>query len=166
MSRPANHAGDVTFRLRTAVAEDRKAIKRLIRIVRINTFGIDWRRFVVAVGGKNTVIGSGRLKYHTGGSVELASIAVHGRWRGKGVGRALIEHLLRTTKRDLWLTCRSSMTAFYERFDFHEIHGVRDVPFHFRVVIRMSAVIRLSARTHEYIAVMYRPFVHTTDATP
>ncbi|RIK42990.1 MAG: hypothetical protein DCC55_06915 [Chloroflexi bacterium] len=38
----------VPIQIRTATVEDAKAIKRLIRRVRINPFGLDWQRFLVA----------------------------------------------------------------------------------------------------------------------
>jgi len=55
---------------------------------------LDWKRFVVAETHDGGFIGCGQLKPHKDSSLELASIAVDASYRGQGVARAMIEHLL------------------------------------------------------------------------
>jgi N-acetylglutamate synthase-like GNAT family acetyltransferase len=76
-------------------------IKALIGQARLNPLGVNWRRFVVAVDESGTIIGCGQLKPHRDGSLGLASIVVAPIWRGQGVARAVIEHLLVDNPRSL-----------------------------------------------------------------
>ena len=117
--------------LRPATEADFPEIKALIRQVRINPMGMDWRRFTVAANGPvlSEVEGSGemlacaQLKPVPGGLTELASLAVRPTCRKKGIARALIEHLLAEAPRPVYLTCRSSLEKLYEKFGFR---GLRE----------------------------------------
>jgi len=66
----------------------------LINRVGINPLGLDWKRFIVAETHYGGFIGCGQLKPPKDSSLELASIAVDASYRGQGVARAMIEHLL------------------------------------------------------------------------
>ena len=85
--------GDLSFSIRSAGIDDRRAIKKLIRKAHINPFGLDWRRFVLAVDTQGDIIGSGQLKRHSGGTIELASLAVEKKYRGNGIGGEIINYL-------------------------------------------------------------------------
>src|SRR5512142_861341 len=102
------------FVLRPATSDDAAAIRRLIRLVKINPLGLDWRRFALAVDDLGNMLGCGQLKPHEDGLLELASIAVVPEQRGNGVARAIIEHLISIAPRPLYLTCRSHLGPFYE----------------------------------------------------
>ncbi|HSH04359.1 MAG TPA: GNAT family N-acetyltransferase, partial [Anaerolineae bacterium] len=86
-------------KLRAGVAADEAEIKGLIKEYGLNPLGLDWRRFLVAVDGAGNFVGCGQLKPHGDGSLELASLAVVRAWREKGVGRLLMEGLMRRGER-------------------------------------------------------------------
>jgi amino-acid N-acetyltransferase len=110
------------YSLRPALETDAAAIKRLIRSAGINPMDLDWRRFIVAVDGQGQLIATGQIKPHQKGAIlELASIAVVEEQRGKGLARAIIEHLLKDSPRPLYLTCRSRLQPFYQKFGFRSL---------------------------------------------
>ena len=106
------------FTLRPARFRDFRSIRRLIWRVRINIFGLDWRRFVVVESAEGEFVGCGQLKPHGDGSVELASIAVVERFRGEGAARLIIDHLIASAERPLFLMCLPPLARFYEQFGF------------------------------------------------
>jgi N-acetylglutamate synthase-like GNAT family acetyltransferase len=122
--------------LRPATAADFPAIRALIRAVRINPLGLDWRHFIVAVSPEGEMTGCGQVKTHGDGSRELASIAVVPEWRGKGVASAIIERLLAEHPGQIYLTCRSGLGSFYERFGFRVILP-DEMPPYFRRISRL-----------------------------
>lgn len=115
--------------LRPALEADFPAIKALIHAVQINPNGLDWRRFTVAETPAGQFIGCAQLKPHSGGILELASLAVIPSQRGQGVARLLIEKLAAEAPRPLYLTCRSELGPFYEKFGFHGIFGAELPPY-------------------------------------
>ena len=123
--------------LRPAVEEDFPVIVELIREVQINPMGLDWRRFVVAVDGSGMMRGCGQLKPHGKEIVELASIAVVPSDRGKGIARAIIEYLIAKAPRTLYLTCRSGLQSFYEKWGFRVI-VLDEMPPYFRRLSRFA----------------------------
>jgi len=107
---------------------------------------LDWHRFVVAVDDGNRLLGCGQLKPHGGGITELASIAVLPDYRQRGIARALIEDLIATAPRPLYLTCRSSLKSFYEKWQFRALE-LPDMPPYYRKLVRaMSMVGKLFMR--------------------
>jgi N-acetylglutamate synthase-like GNAT family acetyltransferase len=118
---------------------DFPAIRALIREVRINPNGLDWRRFIVAETPEGQFIGCGQLKPHSDGTVELASLAVLPAQRGQGVARLILQRLAADAPRPLYLTCRAQLGPFYEKFGFRGISG-RELPPYFR---RLSRLVRL-----------------------
>lgn len=106
------------FEIRKAVRSNAFAIRRLIWRVRINPFGLDWRRFIVAVDLKGKVIACAQLKPHKSGVTELASVAVYEPHRNQGIAGTLIRHLLKKQNKPVYLTCRENLTVYYERFGF------------------------------------------------
>ena len=130
------------FRLRPAARADAAAILGLIRRARINPTGIDWRRFTVAVDEAGSVVACGQIKPHEVGVRELASIVVAETWRGRGVARAVIEHLLGVAGPPLWLTCRRDLIGLYQRFGFREVGRDEPVPDHYRRLRRLTRWLR------------------------
>ncbi len=127
------------FVLRPATEADSAAIRNLIHRVGINPTGLDWRRFVVAVDGSGRMRGCGQLKPHGKDIGELASIAVELEDRGKGIARLIIEHLIARARRPLYLTCRSSLGPFYEKWNFHTI-GLNEMPPYFNRLVRLASL--------------------------
>jgi N-acetylglutamate synthase-like GNAT family acetyltransferase len=110
------------YLLRPARETDASAIKGLIRSAGINPMDLDWKRFLVAVDEHDQVIATGQIKSHQKGAIlELASIAVTEEHRGEGLARAVIEQLLQDSPRPLYLTCRSRLQPFYQKFGFEAL---------------------------------------------
>ncbi len=128
----------------------------MIRQAGINPLGLDWRRFTV-VEAKGNVIACGQVKVHGDGSRELASLAVVDAWQGRGLARAVIEHLQRRAGPPLWLTCREGLVPLYRRFGFREVTEARELSPYFRRLMRLVRVILRVVRPEEGLAVMLWP---------
>lgn len=144
------------FSIRRALATDRKNLKRLVRASGINRYGIHWNHFYLAVNGNGRIIGCGQLKPHRDGSLELASLAVQKRWRGRGVARCLIEELIQASDSHLWLICGSKLMSFYGKYGFKAAYNDLDKSRYFRRFYRISSIIRRIHRPKNYTAIMYR----------
>jgi N-acetylglutamate synthase-like GNAT family acetyltransferase len=126
--------------LRPARETDFPVIKALIHEARINPSGLDWRRFTVAEMPDGQFIGCGQLKPHSDGTLELASLAVISSQRGKGIARVIIQKLMADAPRPLYLTCRSQLRPFYEKFGFRGISG-DELPQYFRRISRLAGLV-------------------------
>ena len=134
------------FTIRPATAEDFPAIRALVHQVRINPIDLDWRRFVVVVDRSGQMRGCGQLKPHGADILELASIAVEPSFQNQGIGRAIIEHLIAQAPRPLYLTCRSSLKSFYEKWGFRVLDENEMPPYYLRLARLVSAISWLIAR--------------------
>lgn len=141
------------FSLRPARETDSSQIKELIHLVGINPMDLDWRRFIVAVNDQDEMIGCGQLKPHGKGILELASLAVYPEHRGKGIGRAMIEHLLKDSPRPLYLMCESSNGPLYEKFGFREI-SYEEMPRYFQRIAKLAGLVTTLARREERLLIM------------
>ena len=103
--------------LRAATTEDAKPIKHLIRQARINPFGLNWQRFLVAEDASE-VVGCVQVKPHKDSVRELASLAVAPERQGQGVGTRLVNALLAREHGELYLMCLEQMASYYARFGF------------------------------------------------
>jgi N-acetylglutamate synthase-like GNAT family acetyltransferase len=139
--------------LRPATEADFPEIKALIRKVRINPTGLDWRRFTVAVNGPGQMIACAQLKPVPGGLTELASLAVHPAYRQKGIARALIEHLLAYAPRPVYLTCRSGLGKMYQKFGFRVLEA-DETPAHYLRLKRLAGIFMGMTRQNETLFVM------------
>jgi len=131
------------FALRPATQNDSRAIRALIRAVRINPFGLDWRNFILATNPAEGIIGCGQVKQRRDGAHLLASIAVTPEWRDRGVGSAIIENLLSTYNEPLYLTCRASLKGYYQRFGFQVLLEPEMPPYFSKVFKAVNIFIRL-----------------------
>ena len=129
---------DIIFR--PATAADALAIHRLIRLVRINPMSLDWERFTVASSPDGKLVACGQVKPHSEGTLELASIAVHPDWRGRGLARQMIERLLAASPRPLYLTCRSELEPFYVKFGFRSL-AVSELTPYFRRIQKLANLV-------------------------
>ena len=112
---------------------------------------LDWKRFVVAVNDRDEIIGCGQLKPHGKEILELASIAVIPEQRGKGIARAVIEHLLKDSPRPLYLTCVSSNGPLYEKFGFVSL-SQEEMPRYYQRLRKLAmALMHLSSRNDELL---------------
>jgi N-acetylglutamate synthase-like GNAT family acetyltransferase len=144
----------VDFVIRPATKQDFPAIRALIRVVRINPTGLDWRHFLVAVTPANTLVGCGQIKRHSDGSRELASIAVQEQARGQGVAQAIIQELLvRELERPLYLMCRARLESLYVKFGFRAI-GLDAMPPYFQRISRAERMFNSKAQAEDRLMVM------------
>jgi N-acetylglutamate synthase-like GNAT family acetyltransferase len=141
------------FALRPATEADFSEIKALIRQVRINPTGLDWRRFTVAVYGSGKMIACGQLKPVRDGLTELASLAVRPTYRHQGIAWALIEHLLMDTPRPVYLTCRSGLGALYKKFGFRALER-DEMPSYYRRLQRLAGLLIELTHREETLLVM------------
>ena len=115
--------------------------------------GLDWRRFVVAVNDRDEMIGIGQIKPHSADILELASIAVYPEYRGQGIARAIVEHLLNDSPRPMYLMCESSLGSLYEKFGFRGI-SYEDMPRYFQRMSKLAGLATALARREEKLLVM------------
>ena len=141
------------FTLRPARETDSKPIKNLIHLVGINPTDLDWKRFVVAVDAEDQVIACGQLKPHGGGILELASLAVQPEFQGQGLGRLIIEDLLKKSPRPLYLMCMSKNGPLYEKFGFHSLE-YEEMPRYFQRISKLAGFAGTFMRTGESLLVM------------
>lgn len=144
------------FRLRPATARDFRAIRDLIRQVRINPWGLEWRRFIIAVDERDQVIGCGQLKPHGDSTIELASIAVAPPHRHQGVARALIDRLLAEAPRPVYLTARSRLVPLYAKWGFREIEIAEMPPYYRRMARLMRLLIRALRMRDRFVVMMLK----------
>ncbi len=142
-----------TFTLRPARESEAGQIKDLIHLVGINPMGLDWKRFVVAVNDRDEMIGIGQLKPHGEDILELASIAVYPEYQGQGVGRGIIEYLLKDSPRPLYLMCESSNGPLYEKFGFREL-PYDEMPRYFQRMSKLAGLVAALARREERLLIM------------
>jgi N-acetylglutamate synthase-like GNAT family acetyltransferase len=129
--------------IRPATEADRPTIRRIVLEARINRMSLNWPNFVVAED-RGAIVGVGQVKQHRDGSRELASIAVIPARQGQGVGSAIIETLLTSEPGAvLYLTCRSQLEPYYERFGFRFVESGEYPPYFRRIVPLVNAVMRL-----------------------
>ena len=139
--------------IRPARETEAAQIRDLIHLVGINPMGLDWKRFVVAVNERDEMIGCGQLKPHGQEVLELASIAVYPEHQGKGVARAIIEHILRDSPRPLYLMCQSSLGHFYEKFGFRGI-SYEEMPRYFQRISKLVGLVTTLAQREEHLLIM------------
>ncbi len=139
--------------IRRARETDDASIRDLIHLVGINPMGLDWKRFVVAVDDHDEMIGCGQLKPHGQEVLELASIAVYPEHQGRGIARAIIEHLLKDSSRPLYLMCESSLEPFYEKFGFQAI-PYEEMPRYFQRMSKLAGLAIALARREERLLIM------------
>lgn len=143
--------------LRPARDEDHTLIKSFIRNEHLNPLSLDWRHFWLAESPDGGIIGCGQLKAHGDGSRELASLVVLPGWRGRGVAAALIAKLKLVGGPPLWLTCRSNLVPYYEKFGFADATGSAKLPPYFRRIRRLAGGLMRLARANQRLAVMVWP---------
>ena len=128
---------DIAMILRPAIASDEITIHRLIREARINPMGVRWERFVVVEAPDGEIVACGQVKPHRDGSLELASIVTAPEYRGRGLARRIIKHLLAANPGALYLMCRADIGPMYEKFGFRDV-SEGDMPKYFRRVSKLA----------------------------
>jgi N-acetylglutamate synthase-like GNAT family acetyltransferase len=140
-------------RIRPAREAEASQIRDLIHKVGINPLGLDWKRFVVAVNDRDEMLGCGQIKPHGPEVLELASLAVYPQHQGKGIARAIIEHLLKDSPRPLYLMCESALGPLYEKFGFREI-SYEQMPRYFQRISKLAGLATMLAHREERLLIM------------
>ncbi len=140
-------------RIRSAREAEASRIRDLIHKVGINPLGLDWKRFVVAVNDRDEMLGCGQIKPHGPEVLELASLAVYPQHQGKGIARAIIEHLLKDSPRPLYLMCESALGPLYEKFGFREI-SYEQMPRYFQRISKLAGLATMLAHREERLLIM------------
>lgn len=125
--------------LRPARGTDKSVIRSLVFGARLNPTGLDWQRFVVGIDSSGEVVACAQIKPHRDGSQELASLVVSPEYRGQGIARLIMEHLIQHHAGDLYLMCRASLGAFYRKFGFEAVAGT-EMPPYFQRVSRLASL--------------------------
>lgn len=146
---------ETNYHLRPAHFADAAEIRALIRLVRINPFGLNWRRFWIAQAEDGSILGCGQLKTHFDGSLELASIAVLPNYRHQGIASAIIQQLLLGVSTPVHLTCRTSLIPFYQRFGFIS-SDYDSLPLYFKWLHRVASWLKKCGFFSEEIAILVR----------
>jgi len=152
------------YKIRHATPADAAFIRNLIWQVKINPIGLNWRRFVVAVLDPGSNIGCAQLKVHKDGSRELASVAVMPLYRHQGVAEKLILEILNDQQPPIYLTCRSSLRGFYERFGFSELLDLDSMPGYFRTVKKAFAWLEKRNRVERLAVMVWKGKDHRSTA--
>lgn len=140
--------------MRPARPGDQDRITDLVRSARLNPIKLKWDRFLVVETEHGRVVACGQVRRHRDGTRELASIVVEEGWRGRGLGRQLIEALMSRYDRPLWLMCRSNLAPLYAKFGFEEVAPQDAQPAYFQRVRTLASVYHFLASTGEHLAVM------------
>ena len=115
----------------------------MIREAGLNPMSLKWPNFLVAQEGGMT-IGIGQVKRHGDGSLELASLAVVPDRQGQGIGSALVRELIgRHEGKVLYLTCRSQLQDYYQRFRFRRVERAGFPPYFARLILMINTIGRL-----------------------
>jgi amino-acid N-acetyltransferase len=103
--------------LRRARASDIWTIRKLVLFAKLDPTQIRWSQFWV-IECKERVVACGQLRNFSEAQ-ELGSLVVAPAWRGRGLGRYLVKHLIQVATEPLYLECLGNQLAeFYTRFGF------------------------------------------------
>lgn len=108
--------------IRDAKEDDLKAIKVLMSTYFLDIEGISADSFAVAELNER-IIGACALEYDT--FPEIHSIAVHPSYRGKGIGKSLIQYLLLRVKDESSVYARTTSPGFFEKAGFVETNPLK-----------------------------------------
>eukprot|EP00808_Paulinella_micropora_P008905 g56663.t1 len=106
------------FALRRAVIEDRWTIRKLVLSAMLDPTQIKWNQFWLVELPDVGVVACGQLREFDGAQ-ELSSLVVSKPYRGRGLGKAIAEQLIRTASQPLYLECLGKqLEEFYAQLGF------------------------------------------------
>jgi amino-acid N-acetyltransferase len=105
------------YHLRPAQPTDIWAIRWLVLGARLDPSQLRWQQFTVVSHG-DQLVACGQLRRH-GPAQELGSLVVKPGWRNRGIGNALVQHLVHQADGSLYLECLGDrLAAFYAPLGF------------------------------------------------
>ena len=123
-------SGQLQVTVRPARPQDAGLIRRWIWRERLDPTALKWPNFVVAVGEEGAVLGIAQMKRLGPRETpvrELGSLVVRPDVRGRGIGQALVRHLLQAHPAPIYLLCEGRNVSYYRQFGFREIEP-EDMP--------------------------------------
>src|SRR3990172_4637450 len=107
------------IRIRAAGEEDFSEISALLNLEGLDRGDLEPGQFLVAVDTETEkLVGCGRIRPH-GDALELSGLAVEPRYRGRGIGRRIIERLLEQHLHPpIYLVSSLEGEAYYRPFGF------------------------------------------------
>jgi amino-acid N-acetyltransferase len=134
----------VPLNIRLAKEADQPTIRRFVREARLNPMSLNWRHFIMAEDD-GAIVGIGQVKAHGDGTRELASIVVAPARQGQGIGSTVIRTLLAGSPGAvLYLTCRSELQGYYERFGFCRLERADYPPYFERLIPLVNLIGRVA----------------------
>lgn len=103
--------------MRPARPDEIKTIYGLAYKMDLDSQDMDYEDFTV-IEDKGYIVAFGRLKKR-GDAIELGTLGVVEKYRGKGLAKKIVGDLLSKTDRDVYLT--TLIPAFFEKFGFKEL---------------------------------------------
>ncbi len=105
------------WEIEAAKAADMPEIEDLIAAVGGDRVDLATDQFVVAKSEDAWILGCGRLRPYPD-FYEIASMAVADEFRTTGIGRAIVERLLKMYEGAIYLICEDDVVEFFSRFGF------------------------------------------------
>jgi len=124
------------YELRRATKKDSRQLRKIIKQVGINRFGVHWKRFFV-LEKEGEIIGCVQLKTHLASYQELTSLAILPAWQKKGLSSILMEACIEASTKELFLVCDVELEPLYTRNGFQRHQGKQLSLFH-RIHLRIS----------------------------
>lgn len=111
--------------IRPAKPSEMSLIKEKIKDFRLDNENLDYSQFVVAEL-RDEIVGFGRIKPYSE-VYELGCLGVLEPYRGKGVGKALVRHLIKNFPADeVYVT--TDLPGYFEKLGFERLdHGPKEL---------------------------------------
>jgi len=110
---------ETTIVYKKAVEADAARILELLEVNDGDRENFSFDQFVVAKDD-DVVIGCIRIKELVSGTLELASLVVDENYRGKGIGKKLVQEIIKQyKKRPVYLLCALENSDFYQKSGFN-----------------------------------------------
>lgn len=127
--------------LRPATEADQDVIRAMVFAERLDPTSLNWRNFIVAADD-GEIVGIAQIKPHRD-CREFGSLVVKPAYRGRGIGRQLVEALLSKEAGDVYLLCAVQRVPYYRQFGFEVIDDAQAPPT-LRRKLRLVGLFRIA----------------------
>lgn len=122
--------------LRKATSKDASSIRWLVFKARLDPTQLKWQQFWVIEFDKK-IIACGQLRNFTEAQ-ELGSLVVTKKWRNRGLGTFLTQHLIEQATQPLYLECLGKkLVDYYIKFGFRQV-DFQDLPVSLKSKFKIS----------------------------